>query len=273
MSTKNLAKIIKDQKGQEVVMIRVDKTLKEMMGEKPASRWNVDYWRQIYLDNITFLEKSNFRISTIGSFEKRLTYGAIVTGKKDYSGNDVFLINQGNIDFTGLNLNDAKLIKKNSPWVIDRAKLKDKTILISRSGVAGVGKNRMTIAVNPPDAVVDSFIDILDLENINPFYVTVFWKSTFGWLQVERFINGVGTVNISFDEIRAVKIPLLPEKVQSHIESEYKKMSKYHDKAMEAKKKGDEKEYQKNIKTAEKMLKDLITKTETVIRGERDDVI
>ena len=50
-------------------------------------------------------------------------------------------------------------------------------------------------------------------------------------------------------------------------------MSKYHDRAMEAKKKGNDAEYKKNIEIAEKMLKDLIAKTEAVVRGERKDVI
>lgn len=42
---------------------------------------------------------------------------------------------------------------------------------------------------------------------------------------------------------------------------------------MEGKKKSNEAAYRKNIETAEKMLKDLIARTETVIRGERKDVI
>ncbi len=50
-------------------------------------------------------------------------------------------------------------------------------------------------------------------------------------------------------------------------------MSKYHDKAMEAKTNNDEEEYKKNVETAEEMLNNLIAKTEAVIRGERKDVI
>ena len=42
---------------------------------------------------------------------------------------------------------------------------------------------------------------------------------------------------------------------------------------MDAKKNNQEAEYKKNIEIAEKMLKDLIAKTEAVIRGERKDVI
>lgn len=274
MSNKNLVQTTTDEKGREIVMVRVDKTLKEMMEEKPASRWNAEYWHQKYVRNLETLKESKFKIGNIGQFENKLTYGAIITGKKDYSGKDVFLVNQGDIDYTGLNLVSSKIVKKDSPWVIERAKLKDRSILFARSGVAGVGKNRITIAINPPSAVVDSFVDILDLnKEINPFYVLVFWKSVFGWLQVERFINGVGTLNISFDEVRAMQIPIILESIQNHIESEYKKMSKYHDKAMEAKKNNKEAEYKKNIEIAQKMLKDLIAKTESVIRGERKDVI
>ena len=50
-------------------------------------------------------------------------------------------------------------------------------------------------------------------------------------------------------------------------------MSVYHDKAMEAKAKGDEAVYKRNIETAEKMLKDLISRTEAVIRSEKENVI
>ena len=44
MDKNKLIQITKDQNGREAVMVRVDKTLKEMMEEKPSSRWNADYW-------------------------------------------------------------------------------------------------------------------------------------------------------------------------------------------------------------------------------------
>jgi len=275
MSNKNLVQITTDEKGREIVIVRVDKTLKEMMEEKPTSRWNAVYWRPAYVKNLKEITDSNFSISKIGDFEEHLTYGAIVTGGKNYEGKGVFLLNQGDIQFTGLDDTDMKEIKKNSPWNIERAKVKTKSLVLARSGVGGVGKNRITIITKPINAVVDSFVDVLDLDirKINPFYVLVFWKTKFGRLQVERIINGVGTVNISFDEIREIKILNIPKNVQDNIESEYKKMSKYHDKAMEAKKNDQEAEYKKNIEIAEKMLKDLIAKTEAVVRGERKDVI
>jgi hypothetical protein len=50
-------------------------------------------------------------------------------------------------------------------------------------------------------------------------------------------------------------------------------MAVYHNKAMEAKAKGNKAGYGKNIEIAENMLRELIAKTEAVIRGERKDVI
>jgi len=275
MKNSETQKIIRDEKGQEIVMIRTDITLKRMMEEKPTSRWNALYWHPTYVENVEEITASNFSVIRIGDTEERLTYGAIVTGKKNYEGKGVFLINQGDIQFTGLDDTKLKEVRKDSPWNIKRARVKVKSLILARSGVGGVGKNRITIITKPINAVVDSFVDILDLNDkkVNPFYVLVFWKTKFGKFQIERIINGVGTVNISFNEIREIKVPDIPKKVQNHIETEYKKMSRYHDKAMEAKKKGDEEEYKKNIEIAEKMLKDLIAKTEAVIRGERKDVI
>jgi len=275
MANSKTQKIIKDTKGNEVVTIRTDKTLKDFMETKPSSRWNPEFWYQKYDDNINELLRTKYTVNKVGDFEEKLTYGAIVTGSQKYYGRDYYLINQGDISFTGLDLSNARHVKKESPWVIERAMPKVDSIILARSGVGGVGKNRITIITKPIKAVVDSFVDLLDLnrEKVNPYFVVVFWKSKFGWLQIERIINGVGTINISFDEIREINIPVLPDGVQKNIESEYKKMSVFHDKAIKAKKKGDGAGYKKNIETAEKMLKDLISKTEAVIRGERDDVI
>lgn len=275
MNKSNSIQFTKDQTGKEVVMVRTDKSLKQLMEVKPASRWNPEYWHPKYVNNSEFLTRCQYKSLQVRDIEERLTYGAIVTGKIDYSGDEISLINQGNIYYTGLDFVDAKRIKSKSPWVIERAVLKNETILLARSGVAGVGKNRITIAINPPLSVVDSFVDILDIDRlkINPYYVVVFWKSKYGWLQVERIINGVGTLNISFDEIREVNIPIISKIIQLQIETEYKKLSLYHEKAMKAKKMKDDLGYNQNMGIAEKMLKDLINKTEEVIRGERGDVI
>jgi len=273
-SKKELVRVINDSQGNELVMVRVDKTLKKMMEEKPGSRWNPQYWHPRFTVIEDTFKNIRYSIRTIGDYEEFITYGPIVVGKRFKSESEgVVLINQTEIVFTGLDLARVNKAKENSPWVIERAKLKNRDLVLARSGVGGVGKNKITIFDKRIDACVSCFVDILRLKNINPYYVLVFWKGIYGWSQIDRTICGVGTVNISFDEIRSIKIPVLSERIEENIESEYKKMSAYHDKAMDAKSKGDEVNYKKNIATAEKMLKDLIARTESIIRGEKDDII
>ena len=97
---------------------------------------------------------------------------------------------------------------------------------------------------------------------------------SFGQQQIERFESGTSQqTDFRQESFSSIKIPIILESVQSHIEIEYKKMVVFHNKAMEALAKGDEAGYKKNIETAETMLKELIARTEAIIRGERKDVI
>ena len=257
----------------DYVMVRVDKTLKEMMDEKPSNRWDAGYWQpQFTIADDTF-KKIKHPIKCIEDFEIHLTYGPIVVGRKfTPQKKGVLILNQTEITFTGLDSSSPVFASQDSPWVIERALVKKNDLILARSGVGGVGKNKIAIIDKDINACVGCFVDILRLEGINPYYVITFWKGLYGWTQIQKIINGVGTVNINFDEIKSIKIPVIPAPVQSYIEAEYKKMAVYHDNAMEAKAKGDEAGYKKNIETAEAMLKDLIARTEAVIRGEREDV-
>jgi len=269
MSKKNLVQTTTDEKGREIVMVRVDKTLKEMMEEKPESRWDPKYWHPKYDEVISGEPIDNF----IPHGSEGITYGAIITGKKNkHMPDGVPVIGAEQIKLTGLNLLDCERTKKDSSWDPERSRVYTNDLVFVRSGVGSLGKS--TLYLGKAYINVGCFVDRIKLKGLSPFYVDVYLKSQQGKLQIERLNAGVtGTTNISFDQIKSIKIPVLPKKIQKNIESKYKEMSKYHDKAMETKKKGDDAEYKKNIETAEKMLKDLIAKTEAVIRGERKDVI
>ena len=269
MSKKNLVQTTTDEKGREIVMVRVDKTLKEMMKEKPASRWDPAYWRPEYDEVISGEPLDNF----IPSGPEGITYGAIITGKKNkHIPNGVPVMGAEQIKFTGIDLLECERTKADSPWDPERSRVHPNDLVFVRSGVGSLGKS--TVYLGGKYINVGCFVDRIKLKGLSPFYTDVYLKTKEGRLQIKRLNAGVtGTTNISFDQIKSIKIPILPDGVQKNIESEYKKMSKYHDKAIEEKKEGNEVEYEKNIEIAEKMLKDLIAKTEAVIRGERKDVI
>jgi restriction endonuclease S subunit len=148
-------------------------------------------------------------------------------------------------------------------------------LIFVRSGKGSIGKSTVFVGIPSEEKIgISGHLNTVRLKNINAYYIEVFLKSFFGQLQIERFESGTSQqTDFRQESFAAIKIPLLKNTVQAHIETEYKKMSAYHDKAMEAKSEGNETKYKKNIEIAETMLKELIAKTEAVIRGEREDVV
>ena len=274
----NKIAIIKDASGNEAVMVRVDKTVKELMEEKPSSRWDVSYHHPEFDRFFSKLSDTRFELVTMGSLmldgTDGITYGQVGRREYDKSGTIQYL-QVSNIKKTGVDIHEQYArIKSGSHNDPPRSRLNELDVLLINGGVGSIGRSGILVK---KDREYNISQDIDRIRFKSPkigLYITVFLNSIFGQKQIERFSKGVsGQTKFGFEHVRAIKIPLLPEKVQTNIASAYKKMSAFHDKAMEAKKKGDEQGYQKNKETAEAMLRDLIAKTESLIRGEREDVV
>jgi len=259
----------------DFVMVRVDKTLKEMMEEKPSSRWDVEYWHPRWES----LSEVALPLTNFSQFiqDDGITYGQV--GERVFSKKGkIQYLQVINLKPTGivLSVRDDR-VEENSRNDPERSRLKPGQILLTRTSFPGMD-TLIGRCVVVPDTIgkanVSEDIDVISLkEGISPEAICIFIKSEFGQNQIHRKKKGVKSVKINFDEIRSIKIPIFSKAFQSHIETEYKKMAVCHDKAMEAKAEGNEAKYKKNIETAEAMLKDLIAKTEAVIRGEREDVV
>ena len=68
--------IIRDTAGNEAAMVRVDKTLKETMEEKPSGRWDPEYWHPDSQDLFNDISKK-LTLKTIGDFITLITYGQV----------------------------------------------------------------------------------------------------------------------------------------------------------------------------------------------------
>lgn len=268
MNNSQSVQITKDQTGKEIVMVRADKTLKEMMEEKPSSRWSANYWHPKYdeLINIIRRHKTFF----LDEYRSELKSGYRSGGVK-FSTEGIPYLQVRNILDTGVDLINADLIPSDSPARQTNKKIVFGDLLLNRSGEGSVG--RLTVFLSQQEAYVGGHVYRFSVKNMSAIYLTVFLKTIFGKGQIHRFESGVsGKTEIDLEEILHIEIPFLQDEVED-IESEYKKMSNYHEKAMEAKKKGNEVGYKNNLDTAEKLLKELISKTEAVIRGERENIL
>lgn len=267
-------KIINYEDGKEAVMVRIDKTVKEMVREKPSSRWDAGYWHPKF-ENI--FKDVNFRFAELKEFilpeTEGITYGSTKPREWSDEGNGVKYIKSANVRNTGLDIVNIHWTPEGGSLDGHQYRVKPRDLIMNKSGTGTFGR-LFVINKDHGKMVVSQDTMRIRVNNISPYYVAVYLQTYFGNLQVQRFTAGVsGQVHINFEDIKAIKIPLLPDSVQLHIKQEYLKMSKIHNKAMREKEKGNEEKCKKNLEFAKNMLENLVSKTEAVIRGKQEDVI
>lgn len=260
----------------DFLTVRVDKQVLDLFAEKPSSRWDGPYWQPKY--DVVFVELSkNYSLIPLSNYISSIEQGDVPREAKGdkYVSKGIIFINVVDILATGISWVNCKRIISSHYKRIQRAEPKKGDLIFVRSGKGSIGKSTIFVGIPGEEKIgISGHLNTVRLKDINPYYVEVFLKSNFGQMQIERFESGTSQqTDFRQESFAAIKIPLFKDTLQAHIESEYKKMSFYHDKAMEAKAKGDETEYKENIEIAELMLKELIAKTEAVIRGESEDVV
>lgn len=184
-----------------------------------VERLDPGYWHPAY---VALLAECTATLVPLGQFITHITYGAIVTGRRpkhDPGGH--LLLGQGALRHSGVDASDCIRVASDSPWALERARVQRGDLLLARSGQGSLEQNRLAVYHADEPAVVDCFVDLVRLEGIAPDFVAAFLKTRFGWAQIHRLINGVGPANLSFAEIRSLKVPLLDEAEQLEVAGRY----------------------------------------------------
>lgn len=183
--------------------------------QRLVHRLDPGYWHPAY-DAI--IAECAVPLVPLGDFIEHITYGAIVTGRQPPDVPDGLpLIGQGALLTSGVDLHDLTRVPPNSAWGIERARVRCGDLLIARSGAGSLEKNRLTVYHEDSPAVVDCFVDLVRLRDIEADFVAAFLRTRFGWAQIHRLLNGVGPANLSFDEIRSLRVPDTSDEVQREI--------------------------------------------------------
>ncbi|MDA1142446.1 MAG: N-6 DNA methylase [Planctomycetota bacterium] len=185
-------------------------------------RWHTGFFNP----NLSIPSKTNTRypLRALGDFITHITYGPIITGRKtaDEPSGAVRVIGQGELGKTGLILDKTAAIAEDSAFNPPKSRPQPGDLLIARSGMGALAKNRMAVFLGGFKANVGCFVDVIRLEGLNPFYVWLFLKTDMGFDQIRRFYNGVATLNISFSELRSIQIPLAPKEIQEEVAERYR---------------------------------------------------
>jgi hypothetical protein len=141
-------------------------------------------------------------------------------------------------------------------------------ILVSCAGVGGAGRGRVCLVTHRPGSSCTGDVFILRSHPLNPIFLFLFLGSRGGRYQLLRLQNGVGTVNLSADELLQVEVPLVAPAEQRDLASRYAPVAEAHDLAMAALARGDVAGFQRERARSESALAALWLSVERWLVGD-----
>jgi len=188
-------------------------------GELVSRRWDPGWWCHEAVD---LLARVRVPLARLGEFVEHITYGPILTGAKArrVERGPVRVVGLREIRPTGLDLRRAMRVGEGSDRDLPRCRLKRGDIVFARSGAGSLLKGRAAVFGGPRPATVACFVDLVRLRGIRPGYAAICLRSAVVRSQIERLANGVGTPNLSFGEIRALRIPRVGEALEAELARE-----------------------------------------------------
>ena len=262
------------------------------------NRWDAGYYHERYRNNEAQLRNlhssllGNFIPDTLPDGSKGITYGQVGARKLSPRGS-VRYLQVINIRDTGIDFAvKPDRVAENSHNDPVRSRVRARDILFTNNAFRGTDTLIGRCVVVPRDygkVNVSQHIDRIRVVGINPFYVCVFLKSRLGTLQVQRVMHGVDSTSINFPRIRALLIPTLGDSSQMEVETQYRAMSKCHDRAMAIKERllddhkieagqygeainalaNEDSSYRRAASEAEQRLKYVISELEVVLDGKQ----
>jgi hypothetical protein len=172
------------------------------------TRLDPAFWHPAYE---VALKRARLPLVEFGDFVEDIAYGPIVTGRHPQEEpGPLAIVSQGQVTATGVDVRTAHRVARGGAWDSPRARVRVGDLLIPRSGDGAVARNRLTVVVEPCDGVVGSFVNRVAVRGMDPVYACLCLRTEVVWSQIHSLLNGVGTPNISFDEIRGLRVPWLP---------------------------------------------------------------
>jgi predicted RNA methylase len=140
-------------------------------------------------------------------------------------------------------------------------------ILISCAGMGGAGRGRACLITHTPGPSCTGDVLILRIQRPNPVFLFLFLISRAGRAQLLRLQNGVGTANLSADELLQVEVPLVAEAAQHDLAARYAPIAAMHAAAMQAALGGDQLGCARELARAEQLLAALVQTVEDLLLG------
>lgn len=188
--------------------------VKMLSDTQEAVRFDAEYFQPKYEDVIDKIKKYKGGYALLENFIENYSTGYPYKSEK-YQNSGVPVIRIANIEKNKLELeNNPAFISEEYSNISKKDIAKAGNILISMSGTIG---NVAEIPENIKKCCINQRVLSFESKNINNKYLVLFLSSFFGYIQFERIGVGGLQVNLSYNDIKNLIIPLLPEQIQSTI--------------------------------------------------------
>jgi len=179
-------------------------------GLEGALRVDAEYYRPEYRENEKIIIACGYPVELLDTLIYKPVNGF---DYRSFSNLGIPYIRVGDMLSGEVLYREAKKIQISADEIKKDIKLQVGDILFSRKGTFG------RVAVVEEDfsnAVISSEIMRLRVksEKVNPYYLSTFLNSKFGFYQVERRTHGVSNYSITQEDLLRVKVPILPIKLQ-----------------------------------------------------------
>ncbi|HEU5100146.1 MAG TPA: N-6 DNA methylase [Roseiflexaceae bacterium] len=148
-----------------------------------------------------------------------------------------------------------------------RTAVRQHDILVSCAGVGGAGRGRVCLITHSPGPSCTGDVLILRIEEPDPIFLYLFLISPAGRAQLLRLQNGVGTANLSADELLQVEVPLVARATQHDLARRYMPIAAAHDMAMAAAQRGDPPGFERELMWAQRALDELVSDIDALLLG------
>jgi N-6 DNA Methylase len=200
--------------------------------------WSPQYWDPEVAEVLERLERTAFPLQPLGrrdqdgrdvGFLRYTTYGAV--GSRSFEPFGVRYLTPRNLTPTGVDPSRRERFVTpgghNDPA---RSRLLSGDILLSNSGVASLGRPALFLGEGACN--ISQHLNLIRVDGIDACYVTAYLHTEFGRTQMRRLYSGTGAAGLSYDDIRAIRIPVLPQHDQAQVRRAFLEMHAAHEAAM-----------------------------------------
>jgi predicted RNA methylase len=168
---------------------------------------------------------------------------------------------------TGFNYAAIERCDERAYHRLRRSAVQRHDILISCAGMGGAGRGRACLITHAPGLSCTGDVLILRIQRPDPVFLYMFLISQTGRAQLIRLQNGVGTANLSADELLQVDVPLVADATQHNLAARYAPIAAAHDAAMAAALSGNQAGRAHELARAEALLALLVQEVEDLLLG------